>query len=190
MARLSKVAVVGGGIGGLTAALALLREGIDVDVYEQASKFQEVGAGVQISSNGTCVLHVVGLQEAIERVASVSRRRRRSGSGARARVGGCSTSARVPSSSMDFLPVHAPAAFTWDAGGGNPTPEARCLASRHMVRQRRPGKPMPPASGSRSGSRSATTGSSPTTPRRFQSEPWPASSRRPTVRRAAPNPRH
>jgi phytoene dehydrogenase-like protein len=32
MARLSKVAVVGGGIGGLTAALALLREGIDVDV--------------------------------------------------------------------------------------------------------------------------------------------------------------
>jgi phytoene dehydrogenase-like protein len=32
MARLSKVAVVGGGTGGLTAALALLREGIDVDV--------------------------------------------------------------------------------------------------------------------------------------------------------------
>jgi salicylate hydroxylase len=86
MARLSKVAVVGGGIGGLTAALALLSEGIDVDVYEQASEFQELGAGVQISSNGTCVLHAVGLQEAIERVASVSRGRRRSGSAARARV--------------------------------------------------------------------------------------------------------
>jgi salicylate hydroxylase len=51
MARLSKVAVVGGGIGGLTAALALLREGVDVDVYEQASEFQEVGAGVQIRRN-------------------------------------------------------------------------------------------------------------------------------------------
>jgi 2-polyprenyl-6-methoxyphenol hydroxylase-like FAD-dependent oxidoreductase len=50
MARLSKVAVVGGGIGGLTATPALLREGIDVDVYEQASEFQKVGAGVQISS--------------------------------------------------------------------------------------------------------------------------------------------
>jgi FAD binding domain len=73
MARLSKVAAVGGGIGGLTAALALLSEGIDVDVYEQASEFQELGAGVQISSNGTCVLHAVGLQEAIERVASVPR---------------------------------------------------------------------------------------------------------------------
>jgi salicylate hydroxylase len=51
MARLSKVAVVGGGIGGLTAALALLREGVDVDVYEQACEFQEVGAGVQIRRN-------------------------------------------------------------------------------------------------------------------------------------------
>jgi 2-polyprenyl-6-methoxyphenol hydroxylase-like FAD-dependent oxidoreductase len=71
MAQLSKVAVVGGGIGGLTAALALLRARIDVDVYEQAPEFQEVGAGVQISSNGTCVLHALGLQEAIERVGSV-----------------------------------------------------------------------------------------------------------------------
>src|SRR5712691_2101114 len=34
---LSNIAIVGGGIGGLTAALALLREGIDVDVYEQAA---------------------------------------------------------------------------------------------------------------------------------------------------------
>jgi salicylate hydroxylase len=71
MAFVSKVAVVGGGIGGLTAALALLRQGIDVDVYEQAPELKEVGAGVQISSNGTRVLYALGLQEAVERVSSI-----------------------------------------------------------------------------------------------------------------------
>jgi salicylate hydroxylase len=66
-----KIAVVGGGIGGLTAALALLRAGIDVDVYEQAPELKEVGAGVQISSNGTRVLHALGLAAEVERVSSV-----------------------------------------------------------------------------------------------------------------------
>src|SRR5262245_34599772 len=64
---LHKVAIVGGGIGGLTAALALLRHGIDVEVYEQAPELKELGAGVQISSNGTRVLYALGLGEAIER---------------------------------------------------------------------------------------------------------------------------
>jgi len=71
MGGLSKVAIVGGGIGGLTAALALLRQGIDVDVYEQAPELREVGAGVQISSNGTRVLYALGLQDAVERVSSI-----------------------------------------------------------------------------------------------------------------------
>jgi salicylate hydroxylase len=71
MAGVSKVAIVGGGIGGLTAALALLRQGIDVDVYEQAPELKEVGAGVQISSNGTRVLYALDLQEAVERVSSI-----------------------------------------------------------------------------------------------------------------------
>jgi 2-polyprenyl-6-methoxyphenol hydroxylase-like FAD-dependent oxidoreductase len=71
MARLSKVAVVGGGIGGLTVALALLRRGIDVDIFEQAPELKEVGAGVQISSNGTRVLYALGLHEAVERVSSI-----------------------------------------------------------------------------------------------------------------------
>jgi salicylate hydroxylase len=62
------IAIVGGGIGGLTAALALLRHGIDVDIYEQAPELKELGAGVQISSNGTRVLYALGLGEAIERV--------------------------------------------------------------------------------------------------------------------------
>ena len=65
---LNKVAIVGGGIGGLTAALALLRHGIDVDVYEQAPELKELGAGVQIAANGTRVLYALGLGNAIERV--------------------------------------------------------------------------------------------------------------------------
>jgi len=70
-----KVAVIGAGIGGLAAALALLRRGIDVDVYEQARELKEVGAGVQISSNGTRVLDALGLEDALARVQVVSSKR-------------------------------------------------------------------------------------------------------------------
>ena len=62
------VAIVGAGIGGLAAALALVRRGIDVDVYEQARELRELGAGVQISANGTRVLYALGLKEALEKV--------------------------------------------------------------------------------------------------------------------------
>jgi salicylate hydroxylase len=62
------IAVVGGGIGGLAAALALLRCGLDVNVYEQSAGLGEVGAGIQISSNGTRVLHALGLEEALRRI--------------------------------------------------------------------------------------------------------------------------
>ena len=63
-----QVAIVGGGIGGLTAALALIRHGIDVTVYEQAPELKELGAGVQISANGTRVLYALGLGADLERV--------------------------------------------------------------------------------------------------------------------------
>src|ERR1700730_12524071 len=62
------VAIVGAGIGGLAAALAFVRRGIDVDVYEQAPELRELGAGVQISANGTRVLHALGLKDALEQV--------------------------------------------------------------------------------------------------------------------------
>src|ERR1700722_8535830 len=65
---MDNVAIVGGGIGGLAAALALIRRGIEVDVYEQAPELRELGAGVQISANGTRVLHALGLKEALEKV--------------------------------------------------------------------------------------------------------------------------
>jgi salicylate hydroxylase len=59
------VIVIGGGIGGLSAALALLRRGIDVTVYEQSPELKEVGAGIQVSSNGSRVLYAWGLEEAL-----------------------------------------------------------------------------------------------------------------------------
>ena len=60
-----KIAVIGGGIGGLTTALALLNRGLDVEVYEQAARLGELGAGIQISPNGTRILHALGLEAAL-----------------------------------------------------------------------------------------------------------------------------
>jgi salicylate hydroxylase len=71
MAGADKIAIVGGGIGGLTAGLALLRQGIDVEIFEQAAELKELGAGVQISSNGTRVLYALGLEEALREVCFV-----------------------------------------------------------------------------------------------------------------------
>jgi salicylate hydroxylase len=64
--RETSVGVVGGGIGGLTAALSLLRAGLDVHVYEQAGALSEVGAGIQISPNASRVLYGLGLAGALD----------------------------------------------------------------------------------------------------------------------------
>ena len=61
------VGIVGGGIGGLTAALSLLHRGFDVHVYEQAPMLIEVGAGVQVSPNASRVLHGLGLAAELAR---------------------------------------------------------------------------------------------------------------------------
>jgi salicylate hydroxylase len=55
------VLIVGGGIGGLSAAFALAREGLRVRVLERADEFGEVGAGLQIAPNCTRILHDYGL---------------------------------------------------------------------------------------------------------------------------------
>lgn len=60
-----QIAIIGAGIGGLTAALALLRSGIDVKVYERAQALGEVGAGIQISPNATRVLEALGIGQAL-----------------------------------------------------------------------------------------------------------------------------
>ena len=61
-----RVAVIGGGIGGLSAALALLKTGCDVHVYEQAAKFGEIGAGIQIAPNASRLLQRLGLGAALD----------------------------------------------------------------------------------------------------------------------------
>ena len=62
------VLIAGAGIGGLSAALALLQRGFDVDVYEQAPRLEEVGAGVQLSPNGTRALHAMQVLDALEQL--------------------------------------------------------------------------------------------------------------------------
>lgn len=56
-----KFSVIGGGIGGMAAALALRQRGAQVTVLEQASILSEVGAGLQISANGIAVLRALGV---------------------------------------------------------------------------------------------------------------------------------
>jgi 6-hydroxynicotinate 3-monooxygenase len=67
-ARLS-VAVIGAGMGGLAAAAALLRVGIDVTVYEQARRFARLGAGIQAGCNAMQVLRGLGLEQRMRREA-------------------------------------------------------------------------------------------------------------------------
>lgn len=61
-----RLLVAGAGIGGLAAALAALKTGCDVDVYEQAHELREVGAGLQLSANGTRVFYALGVGEELK----------------------------------------------------------------------------------------------------------------------------
>ena len=55
--------IIGGGIGGLGAALSLLHAGFDAHVYERAAELREVGAGIQVSPNASRILHGLGLAD-------------------------------------------------------------------------------------------------------------------------------
>jgi salicylate hydroxylase len=65
-----RIAIVGGGIGGLSAALLLLQRGFDVQVYERAPELLEVGAGLQMGPNAVRIIQSMGLSEELARVAS------------------------------------------------------------------------------------------------------------------------
>jgi salicylate hydroxylase len=64
--RRNSIAIIGGGIGGLTAAVSLLRA-FDVQVYEQARTLAEIGAGINIGPNASRILHRLGIADELER---------------------------------------------------------------------------------------------------------------------------
>jgi 2-polyprenyl-6-methoxyphenol hydroxylase-like FAD-dependent oxidoreductase len=63
------IAIVGAGIGGMTAAATLLRAGMRVQIYEQAPAFARVGAGIQMMPNSMKVLRGIGVEEKLRRTA-------------------------------------------------------------------------------------------------------------------------
>ncbi|MFZ2392258.1 FAD-dependent monooxygenase, partial [Rhodoferax sp.] len=65
-----KVLIAGGGIGGLSAALACARAGAEVALFERHAEFSEFGAGIQLSPNVVKILYGWGLQEALAEVAA------------------------------------------------------------------------------------------------------------------------
>lgn len=64
-----KVAVVGAGMGGLAVAATLRQVGVDVEVYEQASRFGRIGAGIQMMPNSMKVLRGIGVEDKLRQVA-------------------------------------------------------------------------------------------------------------------------
>lgn len=63
MQTVADVVVVGGGIGGLTSALALASQGRSVRVLERAPEFAEIGAGLQLAPNATRILDRLGVMD-------------------------------------------------------------------------------------------------------------------------------
>jgi salicylate hydroxylase len=71
---IQQVVVAGGGIGGLAAALACVRQGVPVQLIERAEQLSEVGAGMQIGPNVTRILQAWGLSDALAHVAAFPKR--------------------------------------------------------------------------------------------------------------------
>src|SRR5207248_6344421 len=67
--RNAHVLIVGGGIGGMAAALALAQKGLAVELFEQAAEFKEVGAGIQLGPNVFRMFEMLGLSEPVSRFA-------------------------------------------------------------------------------------------------------------------------
>ena len=62
----SRALVIGGGIGGLSVAIALQQAGFDVTVFERAEELREVGSGLPLWTNALRALHKIGLNHILE----------------------------------------------------------------------------------------------------------------------------
>jgi salicylate hydroxylase len=69
----TRVAIIGGGIGGLTAANALIHAGFEVAVYEATAELKEIGAGVALHPNAIKVLRAIGVEDGVRKVEGRSR---------------------------------------------------------------------------------------------------------------------
>jgi salicylate hydroxylase len=69
---MTRVAIIGGGIGGLTAAIALSLAGVEVAVYEAAAELKEIGAGVALHPNAMRVLRAIGAEDGVRKIAGRS----------------------------------------------------------------------------------------------------------------------
>ena len=67
--RRSRIAIIGGGIGGMTAAAALHQRGFEVAVYERAATLGEVGFGLQLGPNAVKVARAIGILDELKRFA-------------------------------------------------------------------------------------------------------------------------
>lgn len=70
MSKTVPVLIVGGGIGGMSTALALAKRGIESTVLEQAPQFREAGAGIQFCPNTFKILDHLGMTQAISKIAN------------------------------------------------------------------------------------------------------------------------
>ena len=70
--RAPRIAIVGGGIGGLAAALALEQRGAEVIVCEQSPALSDIGAGLNLSPNALMALRALGVEDAVIAIGSES----------------------------------------------------------------------------------------------------------------------
>ena len=68
-----RVLIIGGGIGGLTTAIALRRKGIDAEVYERSPEVRDVGAGISLWPNAVKALRKLELGDALDAISLVNR---------------------------------------------------------------------------------------------------------------------
>ncbi len=74
MAKIEHILIVGGGIAGLTAAIATRQRGFNPELIERSPTWQVVGAGIALQPNAMRLLHTLGVGTAVERAGAPLRR--------------------------------------------------------------------------------------------------------------------
>src|ERR1700738_5424939 len=70
--RTQRISIIGGGIGGLSAALALHRRGLEVTVYEQSPNLGEIGAGIGLGPNAVKAFRALGIESDVIAIGSTA----------------------------------------------------------------------------------------------------------------------